>query len=145
MWIKSLVSCLLICLMVGCGASNDVAPENEANTAVATQPADAASTRVEPDACTKRCRKRAGGQYKACIAEGGDAVECREQAGTTSRSCVTDRCGGTPAVAAGEVDPCKAGCAKLRLGYDTCLEGGGTEEACREETGQAVRTCLAEC
>lgn len=128
-------------LLTGCDASPEQVSEPQTSAPVAA----AAPARVAPNPCTKRCRKAAGAEYKVCIADGGDAVECREQAGQTARTCVAERCGGSPNTAVQPADPCRAKCAKLRLDYEPCLEDGGTEADCREETGKALNACLDAC
>ena len=144
---KLIVSLFAFCLLSACGETVETEVPAIAQ-AVETQEEAATQARTEPDGCTKRCRKRAAGQYKMCIEDGGDAVDCRTKAGETSRACVSSRCGGTPTAPnteIGEADICKAKCAKLRLGYQECVDAGGTEDDCRQKTGDAVRACMADC
>ena len=148
MSIKLYLSFFLWCLLSACGDTVETEDTPDEKVIVSAKADETNPVRTEPDGCTKRCRTHAGGEYKTCIAKGGDAVECRMKAGEISRTCVETRCGGTPSAPKTEpsdTDICRAKCATHRLGYQDCIDDGGTEVDCKEKVGTAMKTCLEDC
>ena len=150
MSIKFYLSVFFLCLLSACGDAVETETPVDEKVAVAAADDDATTARTasNADGCAKRCRKHAGGEYKTCMADGGDAVECRTKAGDVSRACVEARCGGTPSAAKtelSETDVCRAKCATHRLGVQDCVDAGGTEADCKEKAGTAMKTCLDAC
>ena len=96
--------------------------------------------------CNKRCRQGVKEAYLGCIDEGGEAMTCRVEVGKQVRACKQEQCPEELTEDTRVPDPCKLDCRMDARGvYQSCLDEGGEDDACRSEAAEDARACAADC
>ena len=97
----------------------------------------------EDNGCERRCGFASRTTYNDCIEGGGSAEDCRERARRDNARCIEERCNGGDDEE--EHNGCETRCGiASRTTYRECIDGGGTEEQCRQRSRRQHAQCIEE-